>query len=305
MKTAVSASLLALALLAGCSPAPADSQEAVTEPAAEPAAESATEAPAPESALEAALASDVRSPEEKARDVWRHPKETLEFLGVEADDTVVEIWPGGGWYTNILAPWLASGGGNLVAALFDPSGIEDAERVARIETNNENFKSNYTDPKFGTITYSGFSANSGPLTEPGTADVVLTFRNIHNWMSGGYEQKFFDDAYAALKPGGVLGVVEHRLPSTAVQDPKAPSGYVHEDYVKTLATNAGFQFDGSSEINANPADTADHPYGVWTLPPVSNQPKEGEEAPEGWDPEAYKTIGESDRMTLKFIKPAE
>jgi predicted methyltransferase len=220
MKTAVSATLLSLALLAGCSPAPADSPEAVAELDTETAA---AETPAPVSALEAAIASDVRSPEEKARDVWRHPKETLEFLGVEPDDTVVEIWPGGGWYTNILAPYLASGGGKLVAVLFSPEGIDDAERVARIETNNENFKSNYTDPKFGTITYSGFSANSGPLTEPGTADVVLTFRNIHNWMAGGYEQKFFDDAYTALKPGGILGVVEHRLPSTAVQDPKAPA----------------------------------------------------------------------------------
>jgi predicted methyltransferase len=302
MKTAVSASLLALAVMAACSPAPADSPEAVAELDTETAA---AEAPAAESLLDAAIASDLRSPEEKARDEWRHPKETLEFLGIEPDDTVVEIWPGGGWYTNILAPWLASGGGKLVAVLFSPEGIDDAERVERIETNNAKFKSNYTDPAFGTIDYSGFSANSGPLTEPGTADAVLTFRNIHNWMAGGYEQKFFDEAYAALKPGGVLGVVEHRLPSTAVQDPEAASGYVHEDYVKTLAANAGFEFAGSSEINANPADTADHPFGVWTLPPVSNQPKEGEEAPEGWDPEAYKAIGESDRMTLKFIKPAE
>lgn len=302
MKTAVSASLLALAVMAACAPAPADSPEAIAELDTDTAA---PEAPAVESPLDAAIASELRSPEEKARDQWRHPKETLEFLGVEPDDTVVEIWPGGGWYTNILAPWLASGGGKLVAVLFSPEGIDDAERVARIETNNAKFKSNYTDPAFGTIDYSGFSANSGPLTEPGTADAVLTFRNIHNWMAGGYEQKFFNDAYAALKPGGVLGVVEHRLPSAAVQDPKASSGYVHEDYVKTLAANAGFEFAGSSEINANPADTADHPFGVWTLPPVSNQPKEGEEAPEGWDPEVYKAIGESDRMTLKFIKPAE
>nr|WP_321360194.1 hypothetical protein [uncultured Hyphomonas sp.] len=302
MKTAVSASLISLALLAGCAPAPADNPVAIAEVDSESPAAAASETETP---LEIAIASDVRSPEEKARDAWRHPEETLEFLGVEPDDTVVEIWPGGGWYTNILAPYLASGGGKLVAAMFDPSGIEDAERVARIETNIENFKSNYTDPKFGTITYTGFSASSGPLTEPGTADVVLTFRNIHNWMAGGFEQKFFNDAYAALKPGGVLGVVEHRLPSTAIQDPQAPSGYVHEDYVKTLAENAGFEFAGSSEINANPADTADHPYGVWTLPPVSTEPKDGDEAPEGWDPESYQAIGESDRMTLKFIKPAE
>ena len=301
MKSAVSVSLLALALLAGCSKAPAGNAGAA--PAASPAAESA--APAPVDALQAAIESDLRSPEEKARDAWRHPKETLEFFGVTPDQKVLEIWPGGGWYTNILAPWIASGGGQLVAVLFDPVGIEDADRVARIERNNETFKSGYTDPRFGTIEYSGFSANSGILTEPGTADVVLTFRNIHNWMSGGYEQKFFDDAYAALKPGGVLGVVEHRLPSTATQDPKAGSGYVHEDYVKALAAKAGFEFAGSSEINANPADLADHPFGVWTLPPVNQQPAEGEAPPEGWDPEAYKAIGESDRMTLKFVKPAE
>lgn len=306
MKTAVSASLMAFALLAACSPAAtdnvADSPEAIAEIDTETAP--ADEA-APQSALDIAIASDLRSPEEKARDAWRHPKETLEFFGVEPDDTVVEIWPGGGWYTNILAPWLASGGGQLVEVLFDPAGIDDAARVARINSNNDSFKSNYTDAKFGTIAYSGFSANSGPLAEPGSADVILTFRNIHNWMAGGYEQKFFNDAYAALKPGGVLGVVEHRLPSTAIQDPKASTGYVHEDYVKALAAKAGFEFDSASEINANPADTADHPFGVWTLPPVNQQPKEGEAAPEGWNPDAYKAIGESDRMTLKFVKPAE
>jgi len=302
MKTAVTASLFVLAVLAGCS-GPAATDAAPEAPVNDTAAEQP--APAGADALQAAIDSASRSPEEKARDAWRHPRETLEFFGVEPRHTVVEIWPGGGWYTNILAPWIAAGGGQLVEVLFDPTGIEDAERVARINTNNETFKANYTDPKFGTIVYSGFSANSGPLTEPGSADFILTFRNIHNWMSGGYEQKFFDDAYAALKPGGVLGVVEHRLPSTATQDPKAVSGYVHEDYVKTLAANAGFEFAGSSEVNANPADTADHPYGVWTLPPVSRAPKEGEEVPEGWDPEAYQAIGESDRMTLKFVKPAE
>ena len=301
MKTPVSASLLALVLLAGCGQATTDAPAAATAPGT--AAQQPT--PAPANTLQEAIDSEVRSPEEKSRDVWRHPKETLEFLGVEPSDTVVEIWPGGGWYTNILAPWLAAGGGQLVEVLFDPTGIDDPERLARIQKNDDAFKANYVDPRFGTIRYSGFSANSGALTEPGTADVVLTFRNIHNWMAGGYEQKFFDDAYAALKPGGVLGVVEHRLPSTATQDPKAGSGYVHEDFVKALAAKAGFEFAGESEINANPADHADHPFGVWTLPPVSQQPKEGEDPPEGWDPEAYKAIGESDRMTLKFVKPAE
>lgn len=302
MKTAVSASLLALALLAACGQ-PADAP--ATDAAAAPDAAAGETALPAAGSLDAAIGSDARSADEKARDAWRHPKETLEFLGVTPDMKVVEIWPGGGWYTNILAPWIASGGGQLVEVLFDPAGIDDEARVARINTNNETFKSNYADAQFGNIEYSGFSANSGELTAPGTADVILTFRNIHNWMAGGYEQKFFNDAYAALKPGGVLGVVEHRLPSTAVQDPKAGSGYVHEDYVKSLAANAGFEFADASEINANPADTADHPFGVWTLPPVSQQPKEGEEAPEGWDPAAYQAVGESDRMTLKFVKPAE
>jgi predicted methyltransferase len=301
MKTAVSAYLLALALLAGCGQGKIDSPEVIAE------TDALAEQAAPETVdpLQAAINSDLRSPEEKARDAWRHPKETLEYFGVQPDSKVIEIWPGGGWYTNILAPWLASGNGTLIAALFDPAGIDDADRVARIEQNNEAFKSGYTDPRFGTIEYTGFSGNSGPLAAPGSVDFVLTFRNIHNWMSGGYEQKFFNDAYAALKPGGVLGVVEHRLPSASIQDPKGSSGYVHEDYVKALAANAGFEFAGSSEINANPADTADHPFGVWTLPPVNQQPEDGAEPPEGWNPESYAAIGESDRMTLKFVKPAE
>lgn len=246
---------------------------------------------------------DRRSDAEKARDVWRHPVETLEFFEVTADKKVVEIWPGGGWYTNILAPWLASGGGTLVAAGFDAATIENPDQRARTEARIEEFKTNYSKPEFGTIEYSAFSAASGPLTEDGTADVVLTFRNIHNWMAAGYTEKFFADAYSALKPGGILGVVEHRLPSTQAQDPKATSGYVHEDYVKAMAVAAGFEFVEASEINANPADTADHPFGVWTLPPVSATADREGKTVEGFDPEKYKAIGESDRMTLKFRKP--
>ena len=253
--------------------------------------------------LAEAVASDLRSAEEKARDAWRHPIETLEFFGVSPNMKVVEVWPGGGWYTNILAPWLASGGGTLVAAGFDAASIEDPERRARTEARLAEFRAAYADPKFGTIEHTAFSATSGPLTADATADVVLTFRNIHNWMSGGYTEKFFADAYAALKPGGVLGVVEHRLPSTQVQDPKATSGYVHEDFVKGLAAAAGFEFVGASEINANPADTADHPFGVWTLPPNSATTNRDGSTVEGFDPAKYQAIGESDRMTLKFRKP--
>ncbi|MFN3608685.1 MAG: class I SAM-dependent methyltransferase [Hyphomonas sp.] len=285
-------------ILAACSERAlptAEPVDATTETATAQAAEAAT--------LADIVNSDQRSAEEKARDAWRNPVETLEFFGVEANDKVVEIWPGGGWYTNILAPWLASGGGTLVAAGFDPASVDDPDRRARIEERLTEFKNTYGDARFGTIEYSAFSAVSGPLTEPGTADAVLTFRNIHNWMSGGYTEKFFTDAYAALKPGGVLGVVEHRLPSTAMQDPTAASGYVHEDFVKGLATAAGFEFVEASEINANPADTADHPFGVWTLPPNSATSRGDGTTIEGFDPAKYTAIGESDRMTLKFRKP--
>ena len=265
--------------------------------------EAAAEEVAPAMTLAEAVGSDLRSEEEKARDAWRHPAQTLEFFGLEPDDKVVEVWPGGGWYTNILAPWLGSGGGTLVAAGFDTATIADADRKARAEQRLAEFKSAYADPKFGTIEYSAFSAASGPLTADGTADAVLTFRNLHNWMAGGYAEKFFADAYLALKPGGTLGVVEHRLPSTQAQDPKASSGYVHEDYVKALATAAGFEFVEASEVNANPADTADHPFGVWTLPPNNASSGQDGATVEGFDPEKYKAIGESDRMTLKFRKP--
>ncbi len=289
----VAASALALA---ACTPAKTPAPASVE--AATPVAEEK-----PAMTLAEAVASDQRSAEEKARDVWRHPVETLTFFGVTSDMKVVEVWPGGGWYTNILAPWLADGGGTLVAAGWDAASIEDAERRARTEARIAEFKATYADPKFGTIEHSAFSASSGPMTAPGTADAVLTFRNIHNWMSGGYTEKFFADAYAALKPGGILGVEEHRLPSAQTQDPTASSGYVHEDYVKTLAIAAGFEFVESSEVNANPADTADHPFGVWTLPPnLATTGRDGKPV-EGFDPEKYKAIGESDRMTLKFRKP--
>lgn len=297
MKNLLLAAASAL-LLAACSP------DAATTPAtADPGSDTASAEAATVLTLQDVVNSDLRSAEEKTRDPWRNPAQTLEFFEITPEMKVIEIWPGGGWYTNILAPWLASGGGTLVAAGFDPASVDDPERRARVEERIAEFQNTYSDVRFGTIEYSAFSAVSGPLTEPGTADAVLTFRNVHNWMAGGYTEKFFRDAYEALKPGGVLGVVEHRLPSTATQDPTATSGYVHEDFVKGLATAAGFEFVASSEINANPADTADHPFGVWTLPPNSRTSGLDGSTIEGFDAEKYKAIGESDRMTLKFRKP--
>lgn len=292
----IAASVFALAACGGDETA--GTADAPEPPAADTTA-SADEAAARD--LSWAAAGDWRSEAVKARDAWRNPVETLEFFEVDASETVAEIWPGGGWYTEILGPYLKEGGGRFVAVGFDPEGSEfAANAMARYED------SYVSKPDvFGDIMVTAYTSETPPFAEDDSIDTILTFRNVHNWMAGGHEAKFFGEAYAALKPGGVLGVVEHRLPSTEEQDPQARTGYVHEDYVKTLAANAGFEFAGASEVNANPADTADHPFGVWTLPPSSRTaPREGE-APEGFDPAPYLEIGESDRMTLKFVKPAE
>jgi len=279
-----------------------DAPETTLEAEAPPVVEAVEAGPL---SLADAVAGDWRSDDEKARDDWRNPVATLDFLEVGPSETVMEIWPGGGWYTNILAPYLASGEGTLVAAIWD-TNVFEGDRLARIEQRIADFKAVYeADPDlFGTLAYSAFSAQSGPLAEADSVDTILTFRNVHNWMGGDYTAKFFDDAFAALKPGGVLGVVEHRLPSSAEQNPRANTGYVHEDFVKALAASAGFEYVGASEINANPNDTADHPFGVWTLPPVSRTSDREGNTPDGFDPAIYAAIGESDRMTLKFRKPA-
>ena len=291
------AAVFAIAACSGSSDTPAETLEAETPPVVE-------EVETGPLSLADAVAGDWRSDEEKARDAWRNPAETLEFFEIEPSETVIEIWPGGGWYTYILAPYLASGDGTLVAAVWD-TNVFEGDRLARIEQRIADFKAVYeADTElFGELEYSAFSAQSGPLAAEDSIDTILTFRNVHNWMGGDYTAKFFTDAYAALKPGGVLGVVEHRLPSSAEQNPRAATGYVHEDFVKALAASAGFEFVEASEINANPMDTADHPFGVWTLPPVSRTSDREGNTPDGFDAAIYAEIGESDRMTLKFMKP--
>lgn len=299
MKWTFAASCLALALASCSNDSGIEDTPAAPPPPAETGDAPADTAEVTSFTVEDAMAGSWRTTEEKARDQYRHPAETLEFFGIEGDDTVIEIWPGGGWYTNILAPWLHKNGGKFIAAWVTP------ERSERAAEGLANFQANYAEypETFGELGYTYYDSESGPLGEPDSVDAVLTFRNVHNWMGGDYADKFFKDAYAVLKPGGVLGVVDHRLPSSVEQDPTAPTGYVHEDYVKALAEAAGFTFEGASEINANPADTADHPFGVWTLPPVSRTADRDDNTPEGFDAESYKAIGESDRMTLLFRKP--
>ncbi|MEM9421591.1 MAG: hypothetical protein AAF986_03640 [Pseudomonadota bacterium] len=242
---------------------------------------------------------DPRRKDRAARDAFRHPQETLDFFGLTPDMTVVEVWPGGGWYTDILAPYQAAGGGKFIAAGFDP---ESGEYFAK---RTKAFTEKYvSEPEvFGDIEVSVLSKDSPSVASAGTVDLVLTFRNVHNWAYNGFADKAFADFYAALKPGGVLGVVEHRLPEEADIAMEQDSGYMKVSSVVALATAAGFELVAQSEVNANPQDTSDHPFGVWTLPPSSRTESRDGSVPEGFDPEAYKAIGESDRMTLKFVKP--
>lgn len=243
-------------------------------------------------ALAAAVAAPTRTPANVERDRYRHPAETLAFFGVEPDDTVVEIWPGGGWYTEILAPYLASGGGRLILAT--PDG--ELGGVAKLRQAHPAHYETLT-----TTTFPAFDATAASIPD-GAADVVLTFRNVHNWRMGyrrddkrDYSPEAFRQIYAMLKPGGVLGIVDHRLPESASDERERTSGYIKTSTVHRLAEAAGFRLAGSSEINANPRDTAEWPNGVWTLPPALRL---GET-----DRERYLAIGESDRMTLKYIKP--
>ncbi len=241
--------------------------------------------------LEAAIESDIRPETDRTRDRWRHPRETLEFFAIEPTMTVIEVWPGAGWYTRILGPYLSEGGGVYRAALVDPSAnARAAEAIDR-------FKSAFSDQdRFGEVEVITIES-----AEPGAADVVLTFRNVHNWIVAGVAERNFKAFYAALKPGGVLGVVEHRANENAADE--IASGYVKESTVRALAADAGFESVASSEINANPADTKDHPFGVWTLPPTRrSSASPGQENPM-FDRAKYDAIGESDRMTLKFAKP--
>ena len=268
-----------------------------------PEAPAATEdaAPAPGDILDGVLAGDHRSDEERARDAYRHPKETLLFFGLEPDMTVVEISPGGGWYTQVIAPYLNAGGGKLYAAGYDPAS--DNERVVAAL---DRFQTTYVDQPeiYGAIEMTVLGGDA-PIAPARTADAVVTFRNVHGWRDPGEAAAVFQSFYDALKPGGVLGVVEHRADGASVELPSdGSSGYMYTDDVIEFAEGAGFVFDEASEINANATDTKDHPFGVWTLPPVRRTSEiRGNEDPD-FDRAPYDAIGESDRMTLRFVKPA-
>jgi predicted methyltransferase len=270
-------------------PAAPASRAAAGQPASLPRTDSATLA-----ALDRILAGAHRSDANRARDVYRHPRATLEFFGVRQDQTVMEIWPGaGGWYTELLAPLLRDKG-HYLAAGWDPKSelkfVQDGNRSfsSKLEAHPELYDK-------VTVTALDYPGAMNP-TPPESVDVILTFRNLHNWMARDAAPAMLKAMYAALKPGGVLGLVDHRADPNAPVDPKAKTGYVNEAYAIELAKNAGFELVAASEINANPKDTRDYEQGVWTLPPTWRL---GDK-----DRDRYAAIGESDRFTLKFRKPA-
>jgi predicted methyltransferase len=253
-------------------------------------AASAASTAAPDSALVAAVADPGRTATFVARDKARHPAEELAVFGIKSNMTVVELWPGGGYWTEILGPYLTKGGGTYYVALQAPGNAEEDKGVERWRARMAEQKA-----RLGTIHETVLGAGHFDIAPSGSADLVLTFRNLHNWMDGGYADEALAAAFKALKPGGILGVEEHRGANDKPQDPKAANGYVRQDYAIALAKKAGFVLLASSEVNANPKDTKDWVDGVWTLPPVLSQ---GDK-----DRAKYIAIGEADNFVLKFQKP--
>lgn len=244
--------------------------------------------------LKSAIASTERPEADRLRDRYRHPLETLSFFGLKPDMTVVEITPGNGWYTEILAPYLresgryyAAGPATSLPTVSEQTKQGAAKFAARLDAQPE---------RYGKPVITEFQPPQRLEIAPaGSADLVVSFRNVHNWIARDTEMTAFQSFFTALKPGGTLGIVEHRGKPGETIDEMRKTGYVSEAYVKALAQQAGFRFVGSSPVNYNPKDTKDYADGVWTLPPTLRL---GDK-----DREKYLAIGESDRMTLKFIKP--
>lgn len=286
--------LLAAALLSGCiaiSAHGAGQKADASAGVAAKAAQSASDA----AALQTVMHGNWRDPKNVARDAYRHPVETLEFFGLKPGQTVVEITPGGGWYSEILAPYLRDKG-RYVAALVDPAKVAENDRGYQ-QRSLDGLTKKYAAgaAQYDKVELVKYDPAAPKLGADGSADLVLTFRNVHNWVADDNADAQFKAFFAVLKPGGVLGVVDHRArPDTDIEAMKK-SGYLTEALVVSLAEAAGFKLDAQSEVNANPKDTKDHPNGVWTLPPSNNHPAA--------DDAKYKGIGESDRMTLRFVKP--
>ncbi|MBZ6377058.1 methyltransferase [Pacificimonas flava] len=293
MKKLVAAAAVSMIALASCAPETDDADVAAADAEAGTAdmvGIDGTDMPAVGPDYETILASDVRSEDNRARDQYRHPQETLDFFGLAPGMTVVELSPGGGWYTEILAQAVGPDGRLIAVVPGEGTGNYWDRAVATGERLSE---------AAGTATVETVSSTFGSDGEAlagGAADMVLTFRNAHNFYMGDQLGAVMSEAFRALKPGGVLGIVEHRLPEDRDDADMDESGYMKRSTIVAAAEEAGFELADESEINANPNDTADYEDGVWTLPPTLRNGDENREE--------YLAIGESDRMTLKFRKPA-
>lgn len=261
------------------------------------------QAPAPvfaeDEALQAAIASPSRSEANRARDAWRHPYEALTFWGLRPGLTVVEIDPGSaGWWTEILAPYAAQTDGRYVAAWIDLANPATSERAREARAGLEQALAAYGEAAAAV----DFGPQSGVGAPDASADLVLVARAFHNWARAGLTDRYMAEFFRVLKPGGVLAVEQHRSAEGLNVADTAGTGYVPESYVIRAARAAGFELEARSELNANPADTRDHPFGVWTLPPVRSSSQDGRTLTEA-ERAAFDAIGESDRMTLRFRKP--
>ncbi len=254
-------------------------------------------------AIANAVNGDWRSADDKSRDEFRHPRESLEFWGLQPGMTILEVQPGGGYWTEILAPFAHKTGGHYYATAADLGNPETSEGARKGRTAFEQRLASKPD-LYGKTKLVNWGAKSAALPE-NTFDFILTARSVHGWLGSGMAEKAFSDFYKGLKPGGILALEQHRA-KTGKDDPKGSTGYVSEDRVIELAQKAGLKLVARSEINANPKDTADHPFGVWTLQPTRRS-RPYSEGPNAQDPNfdraKYDAIGESDRMTLKFTKP--
>jgi predicted methyltransferase len=261
----------------------------------------AVQAESADAKLQAAAAGTWRTPGFVERDKWRKPVEVLTFWGLKPGMTVLELSPSGGWWTEILAPYARLTNGRYIATAADLGNPElsQAARDARA-----GFERKFADAAvYGRIELVNFGPKTTSLGTPNSVDFVLNGRNVHNWMAGGTLDKVMAESFAVLKPGGVLAIEEHRNAPDAVQDPKAPTGYVTEAFVIAAAARAGFVLDARSDLYANPKDDRDHPFGVWTLPPTRRSAPQGQPADPAFDSSPYDAIGESDRMALRFVKP--
>jgi predicted methyltransferase len=286
----IALAMTALAMLGACASVKASDTSAASLAATKP-----------DASLDEAVGGAWRTPANVERDRWRKPAEALSFWGLRPGMTILELQPGGGYWTEILAPYARMTGGQYIATAAD---LGNPELPQGARDGRARFEARFADEAlYGRVSYVNFGAKTMSLGAPASVDFVVNGRNIHNWMAAGTLDQVLAQAFEVLKPGGILAIEEHRNAEGAAQDPKAGSGYVTEAFVIEAAARAGFTLDARSDVLSNSADDRDHPFGVWTLPPNLRSSPYGQEPNPAFDSAPYAAIGESDRMALRFVKP--